>query len=125
MPDGGKLRIRLEEKQLTFQEKTVLMEFSDTGCGIAKEAQDKIFNPFFTSKEKGTGLGLSLVKKIVSLHNGKIELASEPKQGTTFKIYLPLKCMPQLTQAKSEEKGKLEHVIHCHSVDVIENSKDI
>lgn len=104
MPDGGKLLIQLGEKQLTSQEKSILVEFSDTGCGIPKEVQDKIFNPFFTSREKGTGLGLSLVKKIVSLHNGKIEVESEPNKGTTFRIYLPLKLTPDFTQTQSQEK---------------------
>ena len=103
MPEGGELHIRLREEQLTSKEKTMLVEFSDTGCGIAKEVQDKIFNPFFTCKEKGTGLGLSLVKKIVSLHNGKIELESEPVKGTTFKIYLPLKAYSSETGLYSAE----------------------
>ena len=111
MPDGGNLSIRLVEERLTSQEKSILVELSDTGCGIAKDVQDKIFNPFFTSREKGTGLGLSLVKKIVSLHNGKIELESKLNQGTTFKIYLPLKLEPELAQAESEEKGETEPVI--------------
>jgi len=107
MPDGGKLLIRLGEKHLTSQEKSILVELSDTGCGIPKEVQDKIFNPFFTSREKGTGLGLSLVKKIVSLHNGKIELESEPNKGTTFRIYLPLKLTPDFIQTESQEKENM------------------
>ena len=111
MPDGGKLLIGFEEKQLTPQERSIMVQISDTGCGIAKEDQDKIFNPFFTSREKGTGLGLSLVKKIVSLHNGKIEVESELNKGTTFKIHLPLKLESELAQAESEEKDEKEPVI--------------
>jgi PAS domain S-box-containing protein len=104
MPNGGELYIRLNEEKLSSQEKSMLVEISDTGCGIAKEDQDKIFNPFFTSKEKGTGLGLSLVKKIVSLHNGKIALESELNQGTTFKLHFPFKSSPNLARTKVEEK---------------------
>jgi PAS domain S-box-containing protein len=103
MPDGGELYVMLKAEQLRSKEESILVEVSDTGCGIAKEVQDKIFNPFFTSKEKGTGLGLSLVKKIVSLHNGKIELESKLQRGTTFKISLPLKAHSSETGLYSEE----------------------
>ncbi|NIM99725.1 MAG: PAS domain S-box protein [candidate division Zixibacteria bacterium] len=101
MPNGGKLCVRTTEEQPSCGEKWILVEVSDTGCGIAKEDQERVFNPFFTSREKGTGLGLSLVKKIVSLHNGSIELQSEPGKGTTFAIRLPLTLQPHLPKAES------------------------
>jgi signal transduction histidine kinase len=125
MPDGGTLHVRLSEEKPPSQEKSILVEFSDNGCGIAKEIQDKIFNPFFTSRERGTGLGLSLVKKIVSLHNGRIELESELNKGTTFRIHLPLKLEPELAQTKPEEKGELEPVIFSHLTNASENLQDI
>ena len=62
----------------------------DNGCGIAPEKLDRIFNPFFTTKEKGTGLGMAIAKKIVEAHQGTIEVASEAGQGTEFRITLPL-----------------------------------
>jgi len=124
MPDGGTLHIRLRKEQLHSQERSILVELSDTGCGIAKEVQDKIFNPFFTSRERGTGLGLSLVKKIVSLHNGKIELESELNKGTTFKIYLPLKLAPVPSQVESEGKNNLETLAYSHSTTGNEDSKE-
>jgi PAS domain S-box-containing protein len=114
MPDGGRLRVSLEEKQCTPEEKTIVVQISDTGCGIAEEDQDKIFNPFFTSREKGTGLGLSLVKKIVSLHNGKTELESELGKGTTFIIHLPAKPHLKSAPTSSEGKHELEPVIFSH-----------
>ncbi|MFH1335887.1 MAG: ATP-binding protein, partial [Candidatus Zixiibacteriota bacterium] len=105
MPRGGELNIRLEEKQQGTKERLFTVEISDTGYGIPKEIQEKVFHPFFTSKEKGTGLGLSIVKKIVSLHHGKIELESQPNQGTTFYISLPLK--PPLQKPSDEVVEKV------------------
>ncbi len=66
--------------------------FRDTGKGIPKEIQDKIFDPFFSfGKKHGTGLGMSIVKKIIEEHNGIIEFETGEGTGTTFYIYLPLR----------------------------------
>jgi two-component system NtrC family sensor kinase len=71
----------------------VVAEISDDGPGMAKEIMDKIFDPFFTTKEvgKGTGLGLSISYSIVEKLGGRMMVASEEGQGTTFSIYLPVK----------------------------------
>ncbi len=69
---------------------------SDNGLGIKKEIQDRIFDPYFTTKSQGTGLGLVMVKNIVEAHNGNLELVSNEEakgnisRGTTFTIHLPL-----------------------------------
>ncbi len=69
----------------------VLVEVEDTGSGIAPEIIDKIFDPFYTTKDvgKGTGLGLSTVYGIVKQTGGFIYVASEVGKGTTFRIFLP------------------------------------
>lgn len=86
MPDGGTLRISLE--QADSHVKAVI---ADTGHGISKEDLPRIFHPFFTTKEvgKGTGLGLTVVYNIVQEHGGSIAVDSEPGKGTTFTITLP------------------------------------
>jgi PAS domain S-box-containing protein len=71
---------------------TAAIEFTDTGCGIPDEIQNKIFDPFFTTKEvgKGTGLGLSMSYGIIKDHNGTINVKSKIGEGTTFIIELPV-----------------------------------
>jgi PAS domain S-box-containing protein len=68
------------------------LSVADTGCGIARENMDKIFDPFFTTKETGAGngLGLPVVKQIVERHGGAITVKSQPGQGATFIVTLPL-----------------------------------
>ena len=60
----------------------------DNGCGIPAERIDRIFNPFFTTKEKGTGLGMAISKKIVEAHEGTIDVVSE--QGTRHRVLVTL-----------------------------------
>lgn len=74
------------------ENKRVSVSISDTGVGIPKENLEKIFEPFFTTKPvgEGTGLGLSIVYSIVKQHSGDIKVESQPGQGATFKISLPV-----------------------------------
>lgn len=71
--------------------KYIRVDVADTGCGISPEAIEKIFTPFFTTKEigKGTGLGLSTVMAIVQNHRGAIDVRSVEGAGTTFSLYFP------------------------------------
>ncbi len=68
----------------------VAIRVRDNGCGIPADKIDRIFNPFFTTKEKGTGLGMAISKKIVEAHEGAIDVVSEAGRGTEFVITLPL-----------------------------------
>lgn len=88
MPHGGALRIRLGD---TGGNETVV-EIQDTGIGIPQENLDKIFEPFFSTKENGggTGLGLAISYRIVQNHGGRITVESAVGKGTTFRVYLPL-----------------------------------
>ena len=98
---GGRLRvalkqIRLEPDQLGFPELTpgeyARLIVSDTGIGIEKDVLDKIFDPYFTTKEtgKGTGLGLWVVQGIIKSSKGDIRIYSEPGKGTEIHVYLPI-----------------------------------
>jgi two-component system NtrC family sensor kinase len=82
----------------------VEVAITDTGCGIAKENLQRIFDPFFTSKEvgKGTGLGLSVTYGIVRSHGGEIEVESKVGEGTTFRVFLPAKPCAAAAQAEPE-----------------------
>jgi two-component system sensor histidine kinase HydH len=84
MPDGGEIRLAAR-----FQQADLLIEVSDQGCGIEPENLDKIFNPFFTTKEQGTGLGLAVAHQIVSQHGGILRARNNPDRGMTFSILLP------------------------------------
>ncbi|MFH1422481.1 MAG: ATP-binding protein [Planctomycetota bacterium] len=68
----------------------VLISLEDDGQGIPLEYMDKIFTPFFTTKQKGTGIGLAIVNRIVTSHNGFILVNSKPNEGVVFDIWLPL-----------------------------------
>ncbi len=73
----------------TPQENEVMISISDTGKGIKPEHLDQLFTPFFTTRKEGTGLGLSICKQIIEAHHGRIDVQSEPGEGTTFFIHLP------------------------------------
>ena len=70
-------------------EKGLALEISDSGTGMNKETLDRIFEPYFSTKEMGTGLGLSITKKIIEDHSGKIDVKSKKNEGTNITIFLP------------------------------------
>jgi two-component system sensor histidine kinase PilS (NtrC family) len=101
MPDGGDIRIGLEKRNGASRgrgfslphgfkgKEWVEISIGDSGGGIPPKEREKIFEPFYTTKETGSGLGLSIVHKIVENHNGVITVESEVGKGSTFTIFMP------------------------------------
>ncbi len=88
MPKGGDIDVYSKPVSLK-QENKVILKISDNGEGMDKKTQEKLFTPFFTTKEGGTGLGLPTVKKIVEAHKGNIKIESQPGKGTTVTLSFP------------------------------------
>jgi PAS domain S-box-containing protein len=135
MPLGGKLTLETHNVDLHKENRSrhaivpagkyVLLAVTDNGSGMDEETQNRIFEPFYTTKEagKGTGLGLSTVYGIVNQSGGSIAVYSEPGQGTTFKIYLP-----RVDAASAEESaGKLarENRQGSETILLVENSEPL
>jgi hypothetical protein len=86
MPEGGTITLgaaydpEAEEFRLTIR---------DEGTGIAPEDLQKIFQPYYTTKEAGIGLGLAITERIIREHRGRVEVESDPDRGTTFTIVIP------------------------------------
>jgi two-component system nitrogen regulation sensor histidine kinase NtrY len=84
MPKGGDLTLRSHR-----DDGKVVLEVADTGSGLTPEECERIFTPYYTSKQHGTGLGLAIVQSVISDHGGRITVQSAPGRGTTFVIELP------------------------------------
>lgn len=95
MPDGGVLTFKTGEIEFDalFGKAMVFVQVTDTGIGIPKSVQDRIFDPFYTTKitEKGTGLGLSVSNRIIGQHEGVIEFDSKIERGSVFTVKLPIR----------------------------------
>jgi two-component system sensor histidine kinase PilS (NtrC family) len=85
MPQGGEIAI-----ELSTDAKRAALTIRDQGAGIPRDRLERIFEPFYSTKTGGTGLGLATVARIVADHGGAIDVASEPEQGATFTVRLPL-----------------------------------
>lgn len=83
--DGGDQEVMLEKER-----EMVCIEIHDDGDGIDEQDRQKIFEPFFSRKKGGTGLGLFISHSIIQHHQGRITISSEPGDGTTFRVYLPI-----------------------------------
>ncbi|MBZ0148751.1 MAG: PAS domain S-box protein, partial [Pseudorhodoplanes sp.] len=123
MPNGGKLTLEtdnvvLDESYVRVHSEVepgayVMIAFSDTGSGIPAAVRDKVFEPFFATKDvgKGTGLGLSMVYGFVKQSGGHINIYSEERYGTTIKLYLPragehANALPPITPVASLQGGR-------------------
>jgi signal transduction histidine kinase len=94
MPQGGKLTVSTETAEkglgLTHEAGYLTVKFIDSGVGISDHDKEKIFSPFFSTKEKGMGLGLTISHTITGIHQGMIEVMSTLGEGATFAVTLPL-----------------------------------
>ncbi|MEW5804297.1 MAG: response regulator [bacterium] len=100
MPEGGTIQVWAENQSLETERivhgvaipagRYVVISIQDQGVGIPKEHLNKIFDPYFTTKETGIGLGLTVSYSIVKRHGGYLAVESEPGEGTTFFVYLPM-----------------------------------
>jgi nitrogen fixation/metabolism regulation signal transduction histidine kinase len=101
MPHGGTLTLRTAREH-----GNAIIEVSDTGTGMTREECERIFTPYYTSKQHGTGLGLAIVQSVVSDHGGRISVRSEPGRGTTFIIELPdnLEALQRVSTAKQVDE---------------------
>ncbi|SOE70047.1 PAS domain S-box-containing protein [Burkholderia sp. D7] len=129
MPDGGLLTIRVSQRTAPDEAvpsgQYVVIGVSDTGTGIAPELLSRVFDPFFTTKPvgKGTGLGLSQVYGIASQAGGTARIHSEPGEGTTVELWLPLR---ERVVAKAEVAGPGEEITGAHErILVIEDDVDV
>jgi hypothetical protein len=84
MPEGGDLQLGVARAGTEVE-----LWVADQGVGIPPENREKIFRLYFTTKRQGSGMGLAMTFRVVQLHNGTIEFASEPGKGTTFRVKLP------------------------------------
>jgi two-component system cell cycle sensor histidine kinase/response regulator CckA len=100
--NGGKLEIELKEIDISYEKSMervgmqvgphLQLTVKDTGCGMDPGVLERIFEPYYTTKEqgKGTGLGLSVIHGIIKNHGGDINVSSQPAEGTTFTVCLPI-----------------------------------
>jgi signal transduction histidine kinase len=86
MPDGGKLTVSTR----AADDRTII-EVSDTGVGLTPEESERLFTPYYTTKQHGTGLGLAIAQSVIADHHGTITVVSAPGRGTTFHIDLPVR----------------------------------
>jgi signal transduction histidine kinase len=89
LPQGGELAIRTRDLGDRIE-----LSVSDTGSGLTQEECERLFTPYYTTKQHGTGLGLAIVQSVVSDHGGKISVESTKEKGTTFRIELPREPQP-------------------------------
>jgi signal transduction histidine kinase len=87
MPEGGTLTLRGQNSE---DGQWIRISIQDSGMGIPSEDMNKLFDPFFSTKEGGVGLGLSIAHRIIDQHHGKIEVESNPGEGTLFALWLPI-----------------------------------
>jgi len=106
MPEGGTLTVTACPDGVNGEARAVRIEIGDTGPGIDPAQFEKIWEPFYTTKERGSGLGLAIVRRIVESHGGAVEVQSEASRGTRFRVRLPR--LAERESAGPDERGQHE-----------------
>jgi PAS domain S-box-containing protein len=132
MPEGGELRITAANETLDEpghygleSGQYVRLEFTDNGPGICPEVQQRIFDPYFTTKGQGTGLGLASVFSIVTRHGGTAQVRSEQGQGATFVVYLPATGRAPQTEKSAETTAAVSEPLFHGRVLVMDDEEII
>ena len=102
MHDGGDIDVTMKKNG-----RFVMVDVRDNGKGIKHEYVEKIFDPFFSTKDTGTGLGLAIASKIIQTHGGYIKVWSEERKGSTFTLYFP-----KMSNKESDEIGRETHTCY-------------
>jgi signal transduction histidine kinase len=90
MERSGTIEIQEQEIEAASESRMIMINLTDNGPGIPEAIKDKVFQPFYSTKEEGTGLGLSICARIIEEHGGTLELTSVEGKGTTFTIKIPV-----------------------------------
>jgi nitrogen fixation/metabolism regulation signal transduction histidine kinase len=98
LPNGGTITLRTARDI-----EGIRIEVADTGAGLAPEECERLFTPYYTTKQHGTGLGLAIVQSVVTDHRGRITVESAPGRGATFRIQLPLRLAEGLPESQQAE----------------------
>jgi two-component system sensor histidine kinase FlrB len=97
---GGEVRLEAQAADDAVQ-----IRVRDTGSGMEREVQERLFEPFFTTRAEGTGLGLAIVRSVVEAHGGDVRVESAPGEGATFIVRLPAAAVRRAANASQEEEG--------------------
>ena len=126
MEGKGSLRVRTERRDYGNSGEFALIEIEDTGTGIDEKLQQKIFEPYFTTKGNGSnlGMGLYLVDKVIKEHGGFIEVESSGGRGTKFCLHLPLP-VGRIKEKTAQEKVQNSEIIEGKTVLVVDDEEII
>lgn len=121
MPDGGNLYVGAHNisagsgsRDNLKEGKYVEMIVRDSGIGIPEEYRDRIFDPFFSTKENGSGIGLATAYSIIQKHDGTIEVESSENKGTTFRVYIPASTQENLYEPVRRPAVAIDKNASCH-----------